>query len=353
MNKLRTLVVGLGRMGMCHALSYHANPGFEIVGLVNRSPVTLPDALATYPVFSSFEEAMALKPDLVAINTFTDTHAPYAIAAMEAGSHVFVEKPIALTVEDAEMVVATALRTKRKLVVGHILRHHPGWTEFVEKAREVGPPYVMRMNLNQQSSGSAWESHKKLLRSTSPIVDCGVHYIDIMLQITGSEPIGVRGMGLRLSQEINQDEVNYGHLQVIFEDGSIGWFESGWGPMISETAFFVQDVMGPRGSVSIAMNEHADVGLTDNHTRTDGIRIHDARVDSTGGFVRRDVLVPMSDDGGLQALCNRQQQFVLEAIQSDFDLREHMDNAVTSLSIVLAADASIADGDAIGFRSRR
>jgi len=116
--------------------------------------------------------------------------------------------------------------------------------------------------------------------------------------------------------------------------------------MISETAFFVQDVMGPRGSVSIAMHEHADVSLTDNHTRTDGIRLHDARVDSTGAFVRRDALVPMSEDGGLQSHCNQQEQFVLNAIRSDLDLREHMDNAITLLSVVLAAVASVADGDA-------
>ena len=55
----------------------------------------------------------------------------------------------------------------------------------------------------------------------------------------------------RLTNEIAEDMYNYGHLQVVFEDGSIGWYESGWGPMISETAFFVKDVFGPKGSVSI------------------------------------------------------------------------------------------------------
>ena len=60
-------------------------------------------------------------------------------------------------------------------------------------------------------------------------------------------PIQVRGMGVRLSDEIPQTQVNFGHLQVLFEDGSIGWYEAGWGPMISETAFFVKDVMQPEG----------------------------------------------------------------------------------------------------------
>ena len=38
---------------------------------------------------------------------------------------------------------------------------------------------------------------------------------------------------------------NYGQLQVTFDDGSVGWYEAGWGPMMSETAFFVKDVIGP------------------------------------------------------------------------------------------------------------
>ena len=59
------------------------------------------------------------------INTWSDTHADYAIKAMEAGADVFVEKPLAETVADAERVIATAERTGRKLVVGYILRQHP------------------------------------------------------------------------------------------------------------------------------------------------------------------------------------------------------------------------------------
>ena len=58
---LRTFVIGLGQMGRSHALAYHANPGFEIVGLGNRSPVALPEALRSYPRIDSFQEGLALK----------------------------------------------------------------------------------------------------------------------------------------------------------------------------------------------------------------------------------------------------------------------------------------------------
>ena len=207
MNPLRTLVVGLGQMGLSHALAYHRNPGFAIVGLVNRSPVALPDELRGYPVLPGFEAGLALRPDLVSVNTYTDSHADHAVAAMEAGAHVFVEKPLAPTVAEAERVVAAARRTGRKLMVGYILRHHPSWIEFIRQARQLGPPFVMRMNLNQQSSGAAWAIHKRLMDSTSPVVDCGVHYLDVMLQITDSRPVQVRGMGVRLSPEIDPAQV--------------------------------------------------------------------------------------------------------------------------------------------------
>ena len=54
---------------------------------------------------------------------------------MRAGCHVFVEKPLAQTVADAESVRATAKETGRKVVVGYILRHHPSWVKFIELAR--------------------------------------------------------------------------------------------------------------------------------------------------------------------------------------------------------------------------
>ncbi len=344
MPPLRTFVMGLGQMGRSHALAYHADPGFEIVGLANRSPVDLPPELAGYPMLADFEAGLALKPDLVSINTYTDSHADLAIRAMEAGAHVFVEKPLAGTVEDAERVVAAAKRTGRKLVIGYILRHHPSWIEFIARARDLGGPYVFRMNLNQQSAGPAWEIHKRLMETTSPVVDCGVHYLDVMLQITDAAPVEVRGMGLRLSDEIAETQVNYGHLQVLFADGSLGWYEAGWGPMISETAFFVKDVMSPNGSVSIVMDEGAKSADIDTHTKTARLRIHRAERGPDGGFAKPDEMVSMAGEPGHQALCDAEQRFVLKAIREDLDLTRHMDDAVRSLAVVLAADRSMREG---------
>ena len=146
--------------------------------------------------FDDFDKALdELKPDVVSINTLPDTHADFAIKAMEAGAHVFVEKPLADSVENAEKVVDDRQTHRKKLVVGYILRQHPSWIKFIEIARQLGTPLVFRMNLNQQSNGETWDWHKRLMDSFPPIVDCGVHYVDVMCQMTRAKPIRVHAMG--------------------------------------------------------------------------------------------------------------------------------------------------------------
>ena len=354
MTDLRVLVVGLGTMGMSHARAYARIDGFEVVGVCERriADRVLPPPLAKAQRFSDFGLALkALSPDVVSINTWSDTHADYAMRSMEAGAHVFVEKPLAETVADAERVVETAVRTKRKLVVGYILRHHPSWTRFVELARELGAPLIFRMNLNQQSSGAAWEAHKRLLQTLSPIVDCGVHYVDVMCQIARARPLRVHAVGARLTHDLPEGMYNYGHLHVTFDDGSVGWYEAGWGPMMSECAYFVKDVIGPKGSVSIVMNEPAEKTQksadVDTHTKTNKILVHYAALAPDGSLARPDEWIDTADEPDHEALCEREQRFLLRAIGEDLSLADHMSDAVRSLRIVLAADEAVRTGNVV------
>lgn len=331
---MRVLIAGLGNMGRSHALAHHHHEGAQIVGLVNRSGRTDDPELQDYPVFADFHAALAqTRPDLVVIATYSDSHADYAIAAMQAGAHVFVEKPLATTVAGARRVVDAAQRLNRKLVVGYILRHHPSWQRLIAEARALGGPYVFRLNLNQQSTGETWATHKALMQTTSPIVDCGVHYVDVMCQITDAPPLRVTGMGLRLSDEIAPEMYNYGQFQVSFADGSVGWYEAGWGPMMSEVAHFVKDVVSPRGAVSILSGMHPASDSVEGHTRVGALRIHHA------GGADEDVDFPV--EPGHQDLCDAEQDYVLRAIAEDLDLTRHMNDAVQSLAICLAADESI------------
>jgi predicted dehydrogenase len=352
---LRVLVAGCGHMGASHARAYHRMPEFELVGLVSRGEATrraLSGELGGVPDFADYLAALrSTRPDVVSVNTYPETHGPFALAALESGCHVFCEKPLATTVDAARRVVAASRAAGRKLVVGYILRVHPAWQRFIEIARTLGKPLVMRMNLNQQSHGQAWATHRNLMESMSPIVDCGVHYVDVMCQMTGARPVRVSAIGARLAGELRPAMYNYGQLQVAFEDGSVGWYEAGWGPMMSEVAFFVKDVVGPRGSVSIVKDpgEGAAGGSddVDSHTKTNCLRVHRADLDEHGEFAKEDELISTEDEPDHQALCEREQTFLLRAIREDLDLTDHLADAVSSLRIVLAADESIRTGQVV------
>ncbi|MEY2597855.1 MAG: hypothetical protein RLZZ244_2220 [Verrucomicrobiota bacterium] len=352
---IRILCVGAGHMGRSHALAYHQLPGFQIVGIVTRSAESRSKLNAElgghYPEFADYTEALqATRPDAVSISTYPDTHAAYATAAFDAGCHVFIEKPLAESVPLAEQIVAKARSSGRKLVIGYILRHHPSWIRFIELARTLGKPLVMRMNLNQQSSGDAWKTHQALMQSLPPLIDCGVHYVDVMCQMTGSRPVRVSGIGARLTDDLPPGQVNYGQLQVTFEDGSVGWYEAGWGPMMSEVAFFVKDVVGPKGCVSIVADKAAAEGQSANvdaHTQTQSLRLHHSKLGPEGRFLHPDEVIRLEDEPNHDGLCLREQAFFLKAILEDLDLSSHMDDALHSMRIVAAADESFRTGKTI------
>ncbi|WP_194973077.1 Gfo/Idh/MocA family oxidoreductase [Aquiflexum lacus] len=351
---IRILVVGCGNMGASHATAYHHMPEFEICGLVARgdSKRKLNEKLgADYTLFDHYETALSqCKPDAVCISTYPDTHEKMALKALEAGCHVFIEKPLADTVLGSQHIIDAAKRTGKKVVVGYILRHHPSWERFIEEAQKLGKPLVMRMNLNQQSHGYMWDVHKNLMESLSPIVDCGVHYIDVMCQMTRSKPMSVSAIGARLTNEIPNSNYNYGQLQIRFEDGSVGWYEAGWGPMISDNAFFIKDVFGPKGAVSIQAKSAGASGKSDDvdsHTKTESIKIHHAAIDEHNNFVHEDQWIDMTDEPDHQELCNREQRFFLKAIQNNMDLTDHLDDAINSLKIAFACDESVKTGKMI------
>ena len=304
----RVLVVGLGTMGMSHARAYQAIDGFELVGLCTRNAAARSDldkAFPGVPRFDGLTEAFeALKPDAVSINTYTEHHGPMALEALAAGAHVFCEKPLADFARScgsggrrgaqSEQGAAGRLHLARPFLMDALRRDRPHARQTGRHAHEPQSAIVR----------PSWQVHKNLMRSTSPIVDCGVHYVDIMCQVTRAKPVSVHAVGARLTDEIASTMVNYGHLHLTFDDGLSGWYECGWGPMISETAFFVKDMIGPKGCVLIVSEEQTNAEVKssdhDNHTRTNALRIHHAGLKADGSFARADEIELTKDEPGHQ-----------------------------------------------------
>ncbi len=352
--KYRVLVVGVGGMGASHALGYARLDGYEIVGFVVAGNVERAQKLArdlelTIPIYTDYYQAMKeQKPDVVSINTYADTHAEFSIFAMQQGCHVFMEKPITRTMEEAADVARVARETGRKLVIGYILRQHPAWIKFIELARTLGKPLIMRMNLNQQSYGPEWALHKTFIDNMPPLVDCGVHYVDVMCQMTRARPKIVQGIAARVSDEIAADKHNYGQLQVVFDDDSVGWYEVGWGPMISKTAFFLKDVIGPKGCVSIDKDiSQVDPADVSKHAQVNSLILHSSATDAHGLAAEKDQVITVEDEPDHDELCKREQEYLYRAIVEDIDLGDHLEDAVNSLKICFAAVESYQTGRAV------
>ena len=168
--------------------------------------------------------------------------------------------------------------------------------------------------------------------------------------MTRAKPIWVRAIGARLTPDIPADNYNYGQLQLRFDDGSVGWYEAAWGPMVSETAYFVKDVIGPRGSVSIVAKNAGAGGNSANvnaHTQTESLRVHHADLTPDNAFAQPDTWIDLTDEPDHQALCTREQQYFLEAINHDLDLTNHLADAVNSLRIAFACDESVRTGEIV------
>jgi hypothetical protein len=139
-------------------------------------------------------------------------------------------------------------------------------------------------------------------------------------------------------------------LQIRFEDGSVGWYEAGWGPMISETAFFVKDVIGPKGCVSIVAKDAGGTGKSSSveaHTKTESIRFHHADLDKQDEFTKPDEWINLEDEPDHQELCNREQRYFLKSIWDNTDLTDHIQDAVNSLRIAFACDESVRTGQVV------
>jgi predicted dehydrogenase len=129
MDRLRIGVIGLGWFGEIHCDAIIGTPSLELASLCTRTPDRLEAMGKKFGVkklVTDYKEMIA-DPDIdaVSITTMWDQHTDIAIDALNAGKHVFLEKPMASTVADCEKIIAAANKSKGILQIGHIVRFNP------------------------------------------------------------------------------------------------------------------------------------------------------------------------------------------------------------------------------------
>ncbi len=220
---LRAGVVGLGMMGRNHVRVWdEAVPNVELVAVADPDADAVERATAGRRArgYASVERMLGEEGlDLVSIVAPTSLHLPVTLAALGAGVHVLVEKPIAATREEALEMIAAAAAAQRILTVGHIERFNPAIRELRRRvqAGELGRIF--------QVKATRLGPFPARIRDVGVVVDLGPHDIDVMRYLVGSEPIRLYA---ETERRIHTDHEDLFNGVMKFANGVIGVLDINW-----------------------------------------------------------------------------------------------------------------------------
>jgi len=236
---LRAGVIGLGMMGRAHVRVWdELVEGVELVAVADTDPRALQDATLgrearAYTDSAAMLEAESL--DLVSVVVPTSLHLPTTLAALDAGSHVLVEKPIAATRGEAEEMIDAAQRAGRMLTVGHIERFNPAIRELRRRlaAGELGRIFEIR--------ATRLGPFPARIRDVGVVVDLAPHDLDVMRYLLGSDPVRLYA---ETEQRIHTDHEDLFVGLLKFANGAVGVLDINW---LTPTKQRTLTVTGERG----------------------------------------------------------------------------------------------------------
>jgi predicted dehydrogenase len=207
MKKLRVGVIGVGYLGQFHAEKYAASPDVELVGLVDADPARvsqIAEKLKTQP-FADLADLLG-KVDAVSIVVPTVQHHRVAKRFLELGTHVLLEKPVTVTLEEADELIGLAQRTGAVLQVGHIERFNPAVTTV--RTMLASPRYM-----------TAERAAPFTVRCTdvNVVLDLMIHDLDIVTDLAGAEPKEVSAAGASVITR----EIDMATARIVFYNGCI------------------------------------------------------------------------------------------------------------------------------------
>ncbi|ETA66803.1 MAG: UDP-N-acetylglucosamine 3-dehydrogenase [Methanolobus sp.] len=180
---MRVGVIGTGAMGINHIRNYYEMDGVELVGISDIDEQRVNSLAGTYETkaFTDYNELLKEELDAVSIVVPTKLHKQVCLDALAAGSNVLVEKPIADTPENADVMIKAAKDAGKALMVGHIERFNPA----VIKLKEIidGGLLGKIVSISTTRVGP----YNPRIRDVGVILDIGVHDIDIISHLYDSE----------------------------------------------------------------------------------------------------------------------------------------------------------------------
>ncbi len=259
MNTVRWGVIGVGRFGMIHARVLATLPGGELAALCTRDPQRLAEAAAELGVartYTDYRELLAdPRIDAVSITTHWQQHHEIALAALDSGKHVLLEKPMAASVDQCRELVRKSETAAGFFMVGHICRFDPR-VSLAKQAIDAGRiGRIVSMHARRNLPRAL--GHLRLDK-ISPLMGDGVHDADLMMWFTSQTPTSVYGRNVRVDQFTYPD---IGWAMLNFGDNAIGVIETVWRlPEKTPTVIDAKmEVIGTEGKLTI---DCSNTGLT-------------------------------------------------------------------------------------------
>lgn len=222
MNKLSAAVIGVGQMGRNHLRVLSAMENVDLVAVADSEQIQLERALRGSQItgYSDYQVMLAQeKLDFAIVAVPSKHHVDVACEVLDAGLHVLVEKPLALTVEECEKIIQAAEAKQKKLMVGHIERFNPAIVEL--KTR------ILRGDLGgiSQVRSTRVSPFPDRIKDVGVIMDLATHEIDLMAYLLNAP---VKRLYAEIDENAHaQDETLFvGMLR--FETGVIGLIEVNW-----------------------------------------------------------------------------------------------------------------------------
>jgi predicted dehydrogenase len=204
---LKVGIFGTGHLGKFHVANWLEIPDVEIVGFYDPNDQAADDAMARFGLkrFEAMETLMDLV-DAVDVITPTQFHYPVCEMALRKSKHVFVEKPLASDLDEANRLIKLVQEAKVKFQVGHVERFNPAFLAL--KGRELAPMFIEVHRLAQFNPRGT---------EVSVILDLMIHDIDIVLHLVNSDIKNISASGVA----VMTDTPDIANVRIEFMNGCV------------------------------------------------------------------------------------------------------------------------------------
>jgi UDP-N-acetylglucosamine 3-dehydrogenase len=252
MDRIRCAVIGLGWFGEHHVDALQQLPAVEVAAVCTRTESRLKEVAKKYGVAKTYTDYNRLladrEIDMVTIVTHVKDHLAPTLAALKAGKHVFLEKPMADSAADCDQIIAAAKKSDKCFMVGHICRFDTVYALAKEEIAAGNLGQLISMYSRRNLAKWVTPTH---LQKLSALFGDGVHDLDLMLWYSGAKPKSVYAQSMNTRPELPNDDLGWAMFRL--DSGAIAVIETVW--CLPENVPFAIDarmeIIGTKGAVYI------------------------------------------------------------------------------------------------------